>query len=70
MSGLACTLILFEILCEGPTILQVQKLQDEVNKLKESRLSQRSFFVLPALQRQRLNGCQTTQEFQRNMNIE
>jgi hypothetical protein len=57
MSGLACTLILFEILCEGPTILQIQKLQDEVNKLKESGLSQRSFFVLPALQRQRLNGC-------------
>jgi hypothetical protein len=57
MSGLACSLILLEILCEGPTILHIQKLQDEVNKLKESRLSQRSFFVLPALQRQRLNGC-------------
>jgi hypothetical protein len=64
MSGLSCSLILFEILCEGPTNLQVQKLQDEGNKLKESRLSQRSFFVLLALQRQRLNGCQTTQEFQ------
>ena len=42
----------FEILCEGPTVLQVQKLQNEVNKLKDNQQSQRSFFVLPAIQRQ------------------
>ena len=42
----------FEILCDGPTVLQVQKLEDEVNKLKQDNdPSQRSFFVLPALQR-------------------
>ena len=42
----------FEILCDGPTVLQVKKLEDEVNKLRDYQQSQRSFFVLPALQKQ------------------